>query len=66
MQLAFRKASVGGEGKSKGTGEGRLISPSALPLPGILFCLFLSLSFGTDPVHKITAEIYSVQDTRGL
>lgn len=50
----------------RGTGGGRLISPSALPLPGILFCLFLSLSLGPDPMNEIIAEIFSVQDTRGI
>lgn len=53
----------------RGPGGGRLISPSALPLPGILFCLFLCLSLGPDPVNEINevrAEIFSVQDTSGL
>lgn len=53
----------------RGPGGGRLISPSALPLPGILFCLFLCLSLGPDPGNEITevrAEIFSVQDTSGL
>lgn len=53
----------------RGPGGGRLISPSALPLPGIVFCLFLCLSLGTDPGNEITevrAEIFSVQDTSGL
>lgn len=53
----------------RGPGGGRLISPSALPLPGILFYLFLCFSLGPDPVNEINevrAEILSVQDTSAL
>lgn len=45
VQLARRKASVGGEGKSKRTGRSRLICPSALP-----FLAFSSVCFSPFPL----------------